>query len=1230
LTITKQNISDGKAESFSKYETFKGLFFFWSKYFADLVVDRAIVLMAPMWRRLLGLCSALLLAAAACGGLPASADTSCATASYDIQFQPSEYLPRSFFFAEGQNVTVPRNVALPRIIVRVVDSTGAFSSTENVVINVTADDDSVIFASGTNRATVYHGEAHFTNLAIVSGTTMRLRFMADSTELVRVVSGTVEKYRLPLHGKYIDTGTITVSAEKRNEFQLRFMPTSSYILYDSTPVTFVSGSPLPTFRLQLLSYEYLPYIPGSGNPTVYTVTCNLSAAAANTQLTGTTAVVIMGVATFSGLTITTTLSTLPSMRCTLPLSNYPALTVETGALTAALLSDAVNVAFDDEDVSFLYTEGQTFYAQWGVALPHIQISLRNTLMESSPVLSTAPSTGLIITASCERAKLTGNVAGMVGGVASFDYLTIVTSDLQDPAPYLVIKFTAGTQGGFAGATLWTGIANIAHNVTLATSMRFSTSGFFTSRFRDTQVVINNDLVPQVSVELLTSDNSVDNTTSNLIVQLEATDTALGNVPITATFQQGTATFSKVQFTKDSTLDDTFFVLAVRVTDKTHRLYNQPILTGRINSTNVVSNFNVRFQRYGAGLFHGEGQTASATINQAMPPIVVEIINSGNNIDTQSNSITITATAVGATLSGGYVRVTQGIAVFESLMFVSDVPGDFVLIFTVGNAGSSPVAGKTLTTGTITVYSGSTPSVFPRFAVQGSYFSYEGQSRPVQLGTVIPDIVVELASSSGESPLSSNTTSATLVADVTLSNGDFASAGAVSNIPVIGGRVTATGIIISWGSSPTLSVCFRSTSTTAVDTAAGKCVTTGVLRTTLATFLDPYGSLAIVSAEIVGSAVTIPTGFTANTVALGEVMRIGIGVFNSAGQLSNTAASRVDAFDVEVSTTVAIDGTTRKSINVTSGIAYFDNLVFTDVGTATSQIITFTAVPPSTSSTQTRSGNLLKLDPISTGLILLQSASTQTGTDVVAEVLADYATFDIDRWLVALCKRLNLDSARIVILRLSAGKSADANTGTTFSLDSTSLPPAWVGTRIEMRILPALSTSSDTRSDTQIAQMYVNLQPSCAIGELQLRRNYLLASDDTCDYYIYDDQMASVRSCIQSFGEAGFCQCYVPFFSFMGARCLGLPQLSTLCLNILISDTAANCKQASIQSVCSKLQFPDAPRTAIAASGAFLLLFFVPVFWLWNAGYFHKMNRPSAEHSRIQKMAPVLTDERDYL
>jgi hypothetical protein len=99
------------------------------------------------------------------------------------------------------------------------------------------------------------------------------------------------------------------------------------------------------------------------------------------------------------------------------------------------------------------------------------------------------------------------------------------------------------------------------------------------------------------------------------------------------------------------------------------------------------------------------QVSSAVVDVALPPIIVEIVDSENKADTTDSSTLILAGTTSGQLDSTGVRqtVVNGRAVFSTLRF-SQVGERPILTFSVFTSPSPAVQGKTLKTGSMTVSS----------------------------------------------------------------------------------------------------------------------------------------------------------------------------------------------------------------------------------------------------------------------------------------------------------------------------------------------------------------------------------------------------------------------------------------------------------------------------------------------------------------------------------------------
>jgi hypothetical protein len=73
-----------------------------------------------------------------------------------------------------------------------------------------------------------------------------------------------------------------------------------------------------------------------------------------------------------------------------------------------------------------------------------------------------------------------------------------------------------------------------------------------------------------------------------------------------------------------------------------------------------------------------------------------------------------------------------------------------------------------------------------------------------------------------------------------------------------------------------------------------------------------------------------------------------------------------------------------------------------------------------------------------------------------------------------------------------------------------------------------------------------------------------------------------------------------------------------------------CVNPEIRVVCEKVEFPDAPRVGVAASGAFLFLAIPPVLYLAQGSFFEKAVTPTAGRGKVSKAEFVRSDHHDFL
>jgi hypothetical protein len=1156
------------------------------------------------------LCALLvLLLATLCAGIQAQS-SACPVSAVSIRLQPRSVRPSSFLASPPHTalLNVTRSSVLPRIVVQILNSNGDVDVSASEYLKVVAK--GVLQGSTSNdvsltnpEETVYNGEAHFDSLRVdqvlPSGSVFYLSFTAVVSAVDR-----------PVNGKAALSGPMFLLDAEIELFSVNFLPNCSYITHSDTGVTFVSGHELPETRVALFTSSHKRFVPSAtlglgGNQSI---TANfITAPPGGTVISGNVALVIQGLAVFKDLKITTSSgqSDFPPLRF---VHGTTGLFVDTGPLTSVRLTENARIAFDDESQSYIYSEELPLTAVSGVPFPLIQISLRNTMMVPS-----SPTTGLVITASIPsggRARLTGNVVGVVNGIARFDSLAFEQIDHAEARPY-VIKFVAGTQGALplAGTMLVTGFVMVSTARVPAYWIRFSQSAsesFFTAQGQAAQIVQGTLQLP-VQLELRDSANQIDNATSSVVVDAFQFISTSGETRLASqTFTGGHVTFPSLQLAAAQEPGG-IVMLIFRAVTSSYRVGGQTLMSGFLNVTSEVRNFDIRFQSQGASLFSLPDQVSFATVGHALPPVVVQVITSAQVVDTQSDELGITATSDGgAILSGNFIRVSGGIAVFSELSFVSETPGEYRLTFTAGSEGSTPAAGKTIATGVITLVTAVTPDFRPRFQ-NSSYIAFPGHVMPITLRCcVIPNISVELVDSTHTPATITNQSGVEhprLRAVASLNSGQsFSPAGGRTTVPIIDGVAVFSGLLVDTAHNPVLTVCIESLlGDQDLDPVNGQCISSGALQSKDA--IEPIGALRLLQPNELTLPVELTRQYSSTLLIRGATLRAAIGVMDSRGLLPQPGDT-IPALTIGATSTIPLDaaGETRVEVNRSTGIAYFSNLKFSrDFPLGISPIITFSVVRGSNPTPAE-----LAVREVATGLLTVARTGVAEGVEVVAEILAEYATFSFNQWRAAVAKRLNIEDARITLLYSYSGTSAAPASEVTE--DTTHRAPDWRGVRLELRFLPPLPTSRDTRTAAEMAKFFVNFMPSCRIGELFLRQAYLKSDDRSCDWYIFDSQMNGVRACIQARQKEGYCACHVPLFQTMGHRCLGLPRMTDLCLDTLINSQAANCKEKEIRSVCQLLQFPDVPRAGLAGTAMFLFLFYPPLIYLYYHGFFHKLGR----------------------
>jgi hypothetical protein len=1138
--------------------------------------------------------------------------SACPIRYYQLRLPPLSDIPRSFVTAEhaasDKFLKATRGYTLPNMTVLLTDSFGNIeydiSSQRGLQVRLSGTklnsptaDNNVILTSVV--APVIAGRVTFAGVRI-NNAPSQFRFRFDAERVVKDDG----LFNDPVtHSEGLWTGKFELAPDVIDVDHIDFYaPRSRLLTYPGQPVlAAVSGRALPPIAVAIFNSIGEVYRTSTG-ATNYTIIAAFNGST-SAYLLGDVVQEVRGVAVFDNLTIVTTASEgelLPPIKFTLLLtatSSAPVVVGEallTGSVTMSLLYDNHFIAFEAEDNSLVYYDTQTVTGVGAVGdllvFQPIRVSLRNTLMQRSPA-----TTGLVITASIDAAQLTGSVTGVVDGVAVFDKLT-VKGQFPETHPY-VITLTANKFGDAkaAGKQLRF-VAMLSTSSQPPYRLRFtptSAYSFFTRRDQNA-LITNNQIKRPVRVEVLQTDNSLaSNVTFIVTVALWSSRDGTQTIG-TATTQGGVATFYTIDLPRSR---DTTSIWQL--------LFTAPgmdeLATGTLTKTPGIQNYDLAFASGGISLFTLPDDPSFATVNVAMPPIVVQIINSAGDLDTSSSLITITASVDGgARLSGGYVRVAKGVAVFDALTFVSDTAGTFTITFTAGGDGTDEVdppavIGKTLVTGAVEVVTTITENYRPQFVPSLSFVKYTGQVRAFTLGAPMPNLAVALVSSAHVFPNASiRVEHPTLVMRVVVTGG-FILPNLTTEfiVPIIDSVAIVANLSLANATTPTIQFCV--VGTTAVGNAlpaAGSCVQTGALSAQI-------NRLPIASIELIDDGVSVlkPGHGTVN-INRGAKLTARLAAYDSNGARATTLGN-----DVQVTATSSFS-LVNAGVKATAGEFIFNALTFSgeNVGQGVQPYIKFTLDGTSKESKAV-------VQPVTSGLIVVKNpASSSGGVEVVVEILRDYATFDASLWLSQVATMLNIEPARLTQLYVFTGRSGPDHAHFD-PVEANYVSAVWEGVRLEFMFLPPLPTSRDTRTALELATLFTSLQPSCKLGDLNIRRMFQKSTDETCDWLIFDSQMNGIRACLQARKKIGFCGCHVPLFATMAVRCLGLQRLSNLCLDVLIAAGAANCKQPDIVRVCSMLQYPDAPRAELMISGMVLLAFFPFLAYGYFKDFFSRLSRP---------------------
>jgi hypothetical protein len=1164
-------------------------------------------------------CFVLLAAVLGLAGSVANGQPACTQGGVGLRFKPaSSGPPYSFLTPDTREVNVTRSVPLPLIIVQALDSN---NEVDPNVASITVTVSSTTRLSNKYALPMLNGEAYFSNI-VVEGSDPQyvLTFTSSSAFSESALNG-------------IELSVNVTSVLKLTSiYAIRFAQNRSLFMAPGLEYRTVLGVPLPPIVINVVTSAYVTYPTSSLLGSNYTIQAFVNTPVIT--LTNNFAVVLDGVATFSALTLSGSLgdgAPLPQIQFRLfngATAQEGVAVLSTGFGTVmGFIVDYARIGFLPESESAIYSEGQNFVATSGVVLQvnemPIRIQVLDNMFRPSP-----PASGLVITARCNTCPLNsvqGDVAGVVGGVATFDKLKITIPRSATASPF-VLTFTAGSQGSLkvAGEKLQTGIVLVypfAQHTSYMTFFPNPNDSLFNFQGHSQQVVLSLRMQP-IRIQVLATDGRR-NTTKDLTVTASATSGVQFSGTVVQKVESGIAEFKDLQFssTKASVFPRITFTAGG---SPLFLVFGQTLVTGVISIAPIESNYGLRFQPFGAGLFSLSGQPSFATTGVPLPPIIIELTTSAGSVDSSSNEIGITVSASGATLSGSFLRVSAGVAVFSSLTFVSEGPGNYILTFTAGAEGNTNVAFKSLMTGNIRLAASVTEAYAIRFR-NDSYIRYAGQVVPVEPSTrtkITPPIIIELVNSAHQ-PSFTTMPEIFVLAQTQLSSArlSFVRSGR-------GASVTFLGLQIGSSFGPVLSFTVRSEKQSKQEPAVGTSIASGSL--TLFSGPSPVAMLQIVANTSLANSATvynIQMPGVNFSIPAGRSMSVVLVIANSMGTYPRSPVTGLpvnrlpDGTGISVSIQSNVPLADPQSIPVDpyTGLANFSNIRFAQtVPVSVMPIITFTATATA--------GSLPAILPITTGLIKVIGPSAESGVDVVAQILFDFSTFDVSAWVETLAALLNIEPLRIVVKRAYYGTGADVSP-TRLNITANAVA-VWYGTRLDFRVLEPLPTSRNTKAAWELVEQILSFRTSdCSLPQLYLRKTFNLSDDSSCDWFIYGDQTTSATQCVLAGGAKAFCSCYTPLIQSMGMNCLGYTPLSDLCLNTLLQN--AKCKDKAITDVCNLLLPPTVPRVALLATGLFWGLVLAPLLLLKSSGFFHKLRRSEATGGKIEKLEGRV-DETDLL
>eukprot|EP00759_Apiculatamorpha_spiralis_P009110 PhF_6_TR15927/c0_g1_i1/m.24699 len=611
----------------------------------------------------------------------------------------------SFFTLEGQARTVSYNTAMPNIVIEMIDSDGNVD-TSNSEVTITASS-ALSLLSGGDKIKMVNGVATFSSLAFTSHPIPGpLTFTAG------------DEGNQPCQNKAIVTGLVTVQI--LTAFSVRFSATSSLFTAPLGPmVSALMNVSMNDIQLQLLNSDSTL---DTTSTDVYVI-----ASSNNGTLLNTNQSFQNGVAIFS--TLRPLNATLQNLTFTVFSSRN--VNVNNTNLTSGVvnvtdgLEKCYKILFDS--LSPLQVNAKFESAQFDTALP----TFRVVLVDSREVPEVT-NNEVMIAATTNDGTMSGVNVTMVKGVATFSALKF-TSHPKNAR----LTFTAYTATTCAvqGKTLVTGLITVS--ALRNYRMRFVNNSDSKFKFEgDTGAVESNiAFTPSVTIEVLTSENITD-TSSTELVTIVATTSAGKLLNNEANVTAGNAQFTALTFLDEPSLPKLTFT-AKQFSGTPGLVNTTKLVTGQITVTfGDVAAFKIGWNNPTTNqLITGP---ASVYYDTPVSGASILIQNSSGRTDINAPNVELTITANNGTLSGNEtIRFMNGVATFSNLRFMSHPTNPIQLTFTCGSQPETKAAGKQLVSAPFKVNVVRAYTFSFDTNKTTSLFNAEGQSEMVSLGLPFP-------------------------------------------------------------------------------------------------------------------------------------------------------------------------------------------------------------------------------------------------------------------------------------------------------------------------------------------------------------------------------------------------------------------------------------------------------------------------------------------------------------